>query len=67
MSDALALMREHRVRRLPVVEEGRLVGIVSMNDLVLGAAPTAGKAGRPTFKEVMHSLQGICAHRPRPQ
>ena len=31
---AMALMTEKRIRHLPVVEEGRLVGIVSIGDLV---------------------------------
>lgn len=30
---AIALMREHGFRRLPVVEEGRLIGIVTDRDL----------------------------------
>lgn len=30
---ALSLMREHRIRHLPVVENGRLVGIISRGDL----------------------------------
>jgi CBS domain-containing protein len=30
---AEAVMREHRVRRLPVVADGRVVGIVSLGDL----------------------------------
>ena len=34
---ALALMSDRRVRRLPVVEGGRLVGVVSLNDAVLAA------------------------------
>ena len=39
--DALSLMREHRFRRLPVVNNrGKLVGIVSERDL-LHAAPSA--------------------------
>ncbi len=34
LSDAIGLMREHKVRRLPVVEEGeRLVGIVAQADI----------------------------------
>jgi CBS domain-containing protein len=32
---AVALMREHAVRRLPVVDEGRLVGVVSLGDLAI--------------------------------
>lgn len=31
--DADALMREHNIRRLPVVENGRLVGIVTYGDI----------------------------------
>jgi CBS domain-containing protein len=33
--DAAALMSEHQVRRLPVVDGGRLVGIVSLGDLAV--------------------------------
>ncbi len=33
LSDAYALMRERRVRRLPVMSEGKLVGIVTLGDL----------------------------------
>ncbi len=33
MSEALRLMAQHQVRRLPVVEEGRLVGIVAQADV----------------------------------
>ena len=32
--DAMQIMREQRIRHLPVVEQGELVGIVSMGDLV---------------------------------
>jgi len=32
---AVALMREHAVRRLPVVDDGRLVGVVSLGDLAI--------------------------------
>ncbi|MFF9087484.1 CBS domain-containing protein [Streptomyces sp. NPDC014991] len=35
VSRAVELMREHAVRRLPVVEDGRPVGIVSLGDLAV--------------------------------
>jgi CBS domain-containing protein len=35
LEDALRLMARHQVRRLPVVENGRLVGIVAQADIAL--------------------------------
>jgi len=37
LTDASAVMRVNEVRHLPVTEDGRLVGIVSMRDLLAGA------------------------------
>jgi CBS domain-containing protein len=37
----IALMREHHIRHLPVVEEGRPVGIISLRDLFLGVIEEA--------------------------
>ena len=37
LEEALGLMARHQVRRLPVVEDGRLVGIVAQADIVLEA------------------------------
>lgn len=48
--DALRLMRERAIGRLPVVEDGRTVGLVSIGDLTLDrgeAQPLAGGAGVP--------------------
>ncbi|MCC7366495.1 MAG: CBS domain-containing protein [Dehalococcoidia bacterium] len=46
---AEALMSEHDVRRLPVVEDGRLVGMVSVGDLAVGASDKrAGKVMEST-------------------
>lgn len=33
LQEASALMAEHQIRRLPVVENGQLIGIVSLGDL----------------------------------
>ena len=42
VEDALNLVREHDIRRVPVVEDGRPVGIVSLGDL--SAQRDAGQA-----------------------
>lgn len=44
-AEALRMCRERRIRHLPVVEEGRLVGLISDRDL-RSAAPALGDPGR---------------------
>jgi CBS domain-containing protein len=39
VDDAVEMMRDHAVRRLPVVENGRVVGVVSLGDLALERDP----------------------------
>ncbi|CAM5639119.1 CBS domain-containing protein OS=Streptomyces tendae OX=1932 GN=F3L20_16795 PE=4 SV=1 [Streptomyces tendae] len=39
LEHAVRLMREHAVRRLPVVDDGRPVGIVSLGDLAMERDP----------------------------
>jgi CBS domain-containing protein len=43
LDEALQLMARHQVRRLPVVENGRLVGIVAQADIALSENANTGK------------------------
>ncbi|MEU6717159.1 CBS domain-containing protein [Nonomuraea sp. NPDC046802] len=44
IDQAVRLMRSHAVRRLPVVEDGRAVGIVSLGDLARARDPHSALA-----------------------
>jgi CBS domain-containing protein len=66
VSTALAVMAEHQVRRLPVLENESLRGMVSMNDIILEARATHGAEERPTYGEVVKALQSICRHTKMP-
>jgi CBS-domain-containing membrane protein len=44
--EAADLMAKHQIRRLPVVENDRLVGIVSLGDLAVREGGTSGWAKR---------------------
>ena len=63
VAEALAIMHDRQVHRLPVLDDGRLAGVVSLNDLALAAREVAGVEQRPTYRQVVDSLQGICTHR----
>ncbi|AYL38793.1 CBS domain-containing protein [Streptomyces fungicidicus] len=45
VSSAVALMREHAIRRIPVVEGGLPVGLVSLGDLAEARDPGSALAG----------------------
>jgi len=62
VSVAEHLMREQQIRRIPVVDDGELVGMLSLNDIALGAADPHNDL---IFDEVGRTLASICAHRPR--
>lgn len=36
IEEAASIMTRHRINRLPVVEDGRLVGIVTRGDIITG-------------------------------
>ncbi|MGH9872929.1 MAG: CBS domain-containing protein [Pyrinomonadaceae bacterium] len=62
VEQALQTMREHKVRRLPVLnDEGELAGILSMNDIVLKAKGSNGKA-QINYADVVETYQAICQH-----
>ncbi|URN17599.1 MULTISPECIES: CBS domain-containing protein [Streptomyces] len=44
VATAVRLMRRHAVRRLPVVEDGRPLGVVSLGDLAVSQAPGSALA-----------------------
>ncbi|MDA0635217.1 CBS domain-containing protein [Nonomuraea sp. MCN248] len=44
LDQAVKLMRQHAVRRLPVVEDGRAVGILSIGDLAMERDPDSALA-----------------------
>jgi CBS domain-containing protein len=55
---ALARMAEHHVRRLPVTDDGHMVGLLSIDD-VAGAASDAPDAD-VHYADVARTLQAIC-------
>jgi CBS domain-containing protein len=71
---ALGTMRKNKVRRVPVVESGRLVGILSLRDLTsalpswqLGGGPheTAAEALVETFVVISEPRNGVRIADPR--
>lgn len=62
VGDALEIMGSRRVRRLPVVDGDRLVGVLSMNDIL----NHSGDRGQPPAREILAALRAICRPRNRP-
>jgi CBS domain-containing protein len=58
---ALEAMQSERVRRLPVVRDGALVGIISINDIIRAAEKQAGRV-RPDIspEDVLEVMKAIC-------
>lgn len=57
---ALGTMSQHRIRRLPVVDaKGTLVGVLSMDDLILATT----KPGGATSEDIVETLRVICRRR----
>jgi CBS domain-containing protein len=62
--NALNTMKEKKVRRLPVVAaDGTLVGMLSMNDVVLRAEEAKEKKmPELSYGDVVSTFKSICAH-----
>ena len=50
---AYALFRRHAVRRLPIVEDGKAIGLVSADDLVIDLSADLSDLVRPIIGEVI--------------
>lgn len=58
--DALRTMQQRRVRRLPVIEKGKIVGLLSLNDLALKAR--SSDQAELSAQDVEETLKEISAH-----
>jgi CBS domain-containing protein len=52
---AFALFRKHGVRRLPVVDGGHFVGMITVDDLVIELANDLVDLARPIGQEIEHA------------
>jgi CBS domain-containing protein len=63
---ALITMSQERLHRLPVVNNQQgLVGILSINDVLLHAEKALGRKSGISYDDVVQTLQAICAHTTR--
>lgn len=61
LEEAAARMVQHRIRRLPVVEDGRLVGIVTIDDIAVRTGDLE-VAQRMTQEVIEGALPGFFFH-----
>ena len=61
LEEAAALMVQHRIRRLPVVEDGELVGIVTLDDIAVRTG-NLDVAQRMTQEVIEGALPGFFFH-----
>src|SRR5262249_41797031 len=57
LAEIAALLEKHRIKRVPIIEDGKLVGIVSRSNLIqaLASSLQAEPAGE-TDREIRHEL-----------
>jgi CBS domain-containing protein len=62
--EAMLAMQRHQVRRLAVTDaHGQLVGIVSLNDLILHAENGGPVEAHVAIPDLMRTLKTVCQHR----
>ena len=61
LEEAAALMVQHRIRRLPIVEDERLVGIVTIDDIAVRTGDLE-VAQRMTQEVIEGALPGFFFH-----
>ena len=61
LEEAAALMVQHRVRRLPIVSEGALIGIVTLDDIAVRTGDLE-VAQRMTQEVIEGALPGFFFH-----
>jgi CBS domain-containing protein len=52
ITDACHLLTQHRIKRLPVIRDDKLVGVVGRADLLRAFAQSAGKSARAPVRDV---------------
>lgn len=57
---ALKTMQERRVRRIPVIEKGKIMGLLSLNELALKAR--SGTSSELSAQDVEETLKEISSH-----
>jgi len=60
VNTAMAIMRRAKVRRLAVVDDGKLAGMLALNDIILAAEP---RYGTVDYEEVMTTMKAVSEHR----
>jgi CBS domain-containing protein len=65
IADALQIMQKKKVRRLPVLDDGKLTGILSIDDVILHSESRKGKAAEIGYGDAVRTLKAIYRRIPR--
>jgi CBS domain-containing protein len=56
---AIAILRERGVRRLPVLDNGRLVGVITVDDLLVSLVTMLGALASPVLGELLEDVGSL--------